>query len=384
MIRPARVATTGRLLLALVAAAAVTACAAPAAQETAAPPPSVTAARVLSRDVTEWHEFTGRLEAVQQVDVRPRVSGLVAAVHFREGALVRQGDVLFEIDPRPYQAEADRLRAELARARAGLARAASERDRAARLAAENAISQEEHDRRTSSAEEAAAQVAAVQAALRAAELDLEFTQVVAPISGRVGHAVVTAGNLVSSGPGDATLLTTLVSLDPIYASFEIDERSFLAFSGRTSRGPGAPAIDRVRMALAHESEFPRAGRLDFVDNQLDPETGTIRVRAVFPNGDGALTPGLFVRLHVTAGDAYRATLVRDEAIGTDLDKRFVYVVTPEQTIAYRPVALGPIVDGLRVVRDGLEPDDLVLVNGLQRVRPGTTVAAAVQPMEDAQ
>jgi RND family efflux transporter MFP subunit len=380
--------TTSRLaslaLLAAVAAASavLSGCASPAAQAAPPPAPPVTAARALARDVTEWNEFTGRLEAVHHVDVRPRVSGLIAAVHFTEGAIVRRGDLLFEIDARPFQAEVDRLRADLARARAAAARTAAERGRAQRLSAENAMSAEEHDRRSSSAAEAEAQVSAVEAALRSAELNFEFTRVIAPIDGRVGRAIVTEGNLVTSGPGDATLLTTLVSLDPIYATFEVDEPSFLAFQRATTAGRATVGAAVIRMALAGDTEFPREGRLQFLDNQLDPATGTIRVRAVFANTDGSLTPGLFVRLRMSGGKPYPAVLVQDQAIGTDLDKRFVYVVGDDQAIAYRPVRLGPIVDGLRVVRDGLQPQELVLVNGLQRVRPGAKVKAALQPMDE--
>jgi RND family efflux transporter MFP subunit len=372
-----------RLAAASLASILLAACASPAAQGAPPPAPPVTAAKAVARDVTEWNEFTGRLEAVHNVDVRPRVSGLVASVHFTEGALVRRGDVLFEIDPRPFQTDVDRLRADLARARAAFARTSAERDRATRLSAENAISTEEHDRRSSSAAEAEAQVSAVEAALRAAELNLEFTRVVAPISGRVGRAIVTEGNLVTSGPGEATLLTTLVSLDPIYASFEVDEQSFLAFQRNAAgtRGGTAARWGDIRMALAGDPDFPRTGRLQFLDNQLDAATGTIRVRAVFANADGALTPGLFVRLQMSASRPYPAVLVQDQAVGTDLDKRFVYVVGKDQAIAYRPVTLGPIVDGLRVVRNGLQPEEVVLVNGLQRVRPGAKVNAALQPME---
>jgi membrane fusion protein, multidrug efflux system len=228
------------------------------------------------------------------------------------------------------------------------------------------------------ADESDAQVEAVKAALRAAELNLEFTRVIAPISGRVGHAIVTEGNLVSSGPGEATLLTTLVSLDPIYASFEVDEPTFMAFRQNT----GTPK--QVRLALAGDEGFPREGRVDFVDNQLDPATGTIRVRAVFQNADRALTPGLFVRLQMPGRGAGTGVLIRDEAVGTDLDKRFVYVVANDQTIAYRPVTLGPIVEGLRVVRSGVAKDDLVVTRGLQRVRPGVKVTPELEPMEVAQ
>jgi multidrug efflux system membrane fusion protein len=362
-------------LLSLLMLALMSGCASPSAQAGDPPLPQVTAAHALSRPVTEWNEFTGRLEAVHHVDIRPRVSGVVAAVHFTEGALVRAGDVLFQIDPRPFQAEVDRLNAELQRAQATLTRTAAERDRAERLATGNAISAEEHDRRLASADEAAAAVQAVRAALRAAELNLEFTHVVAPISGRVGQAIVTEGNLVSSGPGVATLLTTLVSLDPIYASFEVDEPTFLAFR-QTAKAPS-----QVRLALAGDAGFPREGRVDFVDNQLDAATGTIRVRATFTNRDGALTPGLFVRIRLPGRDAGAGILVRDEAIGTDLDKRFVYVVGSDKAIAYRPVTLGPIVDGMRVVRNGVAANDLVVTRGLQRVRPGMKVTTELEAME---
>jgi len=379
-----RFASFAALSLLIATSFALAACASPAAQGAPPPAPPVTAARALARDVTEWSEFTGRLEAVHHVDVRPRVSGLIASVHFTEGAVVGPGDLLFQIDPRPFQAEVDRLRADLARAKAAFARTAAERERARRLSAENAMSAEEQERRASSATEAEAQVSAVEAALRSAELNLEFTRVIAPIGGRVGRAIVTEGNLVSSGPGEATLLATLVSLDPIYASFEVDEQSFLAFQ-RAAAGSGAAVAGRtgVRMALAGEADFPREGRLQFLDNQLDAATGTIRVRAVFPNAAGALTPGLFVRLRMSGGPPVPAVLVQDQAIGTDLDKRFVYVVGEDEAIAYRPVTLGPIVDGLRVVRDGLGAGELVLVNGLQRVRPGAKVKAALQPMAEA-
>lgn len=381
--RRPRTGGQSQLLAAVLLATAMmsAACAAPAAQAGAPPPAEITAAKAIDREITDWDEFTGRLEAVHHVEVRPRVSGLIASVHFDEGALVNRGDLLFRIDPRPFAAEVDRLSAELVRARAAAARSVAERDRAMRLAAEDAISAEEHDRRVSAAEEAAAQVNAVQATLRAAELNLEFTSVTAPISGRVGQAIVTEGNLVSSGPAAPTLLTTVVSLDPIYAAFEADEQTFLSLAHRAGGGRTRGSQVAVKMALAGEADFPRDGRLDFLDNQLDPATGTIRVRAVFANADGALTPGLFVRLRMPRHGTYAGVLIQDRAVGTDLDKRFVYVVTPDQTIAHRPVTLGPLVDGLRVVRSGVAADELVVINGLQRVRPGSKVKPVVAAME---
>jgi multidrug efflux system membrane fusion protein len=355
-------------------------CSQTAAQQGPPPAPQVTVAQVIEREVTEWDEFTGRLQAVDSVEVRPRVSGLISAVRFEEGAIVRRGDLLFQIDPRPFQAEVDRLRAELARARATGQRADSELQRAERLRTENAISREEHDRRAAFAQESAAQSAAVEAALRSAELNLEFTQVTSPIDGRVGRAIVTEGNLVSSGPGEATLLTTVVSLDPVYAYFDADEQIFLKYSAGGGHGPRGSQL-QIRMALANDEGFPRLGRMDFLDNQLDGATGTIRARAIFRNGDGQLTPGLFVRLRLAGTASYRGLLVQDRAVGTDLSKKFVYVVGPKNDVQYRTVTLGPIVDGLRVVRSGLEAGESVVVNGLQRVRPGVQVTPIVETMD---
>jgi multidrug efflux system membrane fusion protein len=370
------------LLTALAVIVLSAGCVQTSAQPGPPPPPQVTVASVVERDVTEWDEFTGRLQAVDSVEVRPRVSGLVSAVRFDEGAIVRKGDLLFQIDPRPFQADVDRLRAELNRARATGQRGASELQTAERLRTENAMSKEEHDRRAAFAQESTAQIAAVEAALRAAELNLEFTQVTSPISGRVGRAIVTEGNLVSSGPGEATLLTTVVSLDPVYAYFDADEQVFLKYSaaGHGARGRRGAELP-IRMALANDEGFPRVGQLDFLDNQLDGATGTIRARAVFRNTEGQLTPGLFVRLRLAGTKSYRGLLIQDRAIGTDLSKKFVYVVGPKNDVQYRTVTLGPIVDGLRVVRSGLEAGDSVIVNGLQRVRPGVQVAPVAETPE---
>jgi multidrug efflux system membrane fusion protein len=374
------------MVLAVMATAALSACARPAAQAAAPPPPQVTAAEVISRDLTEWDEFTGRLEAVNTVAVRPRVSGYVAAVRFEEGAIVSRGDLLFVIDPRPFQAEVDRLRAELLRARATIQRATSELQRAERLTTENAISHEELDRRAAFAQESAAQATAIEATLRAAELNLEFTRVTAPISGRVGRAIVTEGNLVSTGPGEATLLTTVVSLDPIYASFDADEQTFLRYGNLARAGKRASARQSglpIQLALAGDEAFPREGKMDFLDNQMDPTTGTIGARAVFRNADLSLTPGLFVRVRLPGTARYRGLLIQDRAVGTDLDKRFVFVVSAASEIEHRVVTLGPIVDGLRVVRSGLDPGEVVVVNGLQRVRPGVKVNVTAVSMEAA-
>jgi multidrug efflux system membrane fusion protein len=359
------------LMLLILPAALAAACNRADAQGASTPPPAgVTAAPVVAREITEWDEFTGRLEAVDSVAVRPRVSGYVAAVKFDEGSIVKRGDLLFLIDPRPFQAEVDRLRAELLRARATVERAENELRRAETLAAENAMSGEERGRREAFARESAAQVAAVEAALRAAELNLEFTRVTSPIDGRVGRAIVTAGNLVANGE---TLMTSVVSVDPIYATFEADEQTFLRYGDVARRGL------TIRMALANEKDFPREGKMDFLDNHINPATGTIRGRAVFRNTDRALTPGLFVRLRLPGSGSYPGVLIQDRAVGTDLDKRYVYVVE-NGAVEYREVELGPIVDGLRVVRNGLVEGDVVVINGLQRVRPGAPVKADVVAM----
>ena len=330
----------------------------------APPPPKVTVAEVVSREVTEWDEFTGRLEAVNSVSVRPRVSGYVSAIRFDEGAMVKKGDLLFEIDARPFQAEVDRLRAELMRVEATVRRAQSEIDRAQRLSKDNAMSPEEIDRRAAFAEEPKAQVQAVRAALRAAELNLEFTRVTSPIDGRVGRAIITAGNLVAQGE---TLLTTVVSLDPIRASFDADEQTFQRWTN--ARKTGLP----IQMAFAGDTGFPHRGELDFLDNQIDAATGTIRLRAVFRNKDLRLTPGSFVRLRLPGSNSYRAQLIQDRAVGTDLDKRYVYVVGKDGKTEYRVIQLGPVIDDLRVVRSGLNAGDVVVINGLQRIRPGVQV-----------
>lgn len=343
--------------------------------EAAPPAPKVTVAEVVQRDVMDWDEFTGRLEAVNSVAIRPRVSGFVSAVRFTEGALVHKGDLLFEIDARPFQAEVDRLHAELARAEATVRHARNDLERAQKLSSDDAMSPEEVDRRNATAEESEAQVRSVAAALREAELNLEFTHVTSPIDGRVGRAIVTAGNLVNSGPPEPTLLTTVVSLDPIYASFDADEQTFRRYMAGAPRS-GLP----IQMALAADQDFPHRGTLNFLDNQINAATGTIHGRTIFRNSDHALTPGSFVRLRVPGSAPYRALLIQDRAVGTDLDKRFVYVVG-KQGVEYRNVQLGPVIDGLRVVRSGLKAGDVVIVNGLQRVRPGASVDAEKVAME---
>jgi multidrug efflux system membrane fusion protein len=349
------------------------------------PPPAVTVAPVLARDINEWDEFTGRLQAVDQVEIRPRVSGYIKRVTFPEGKEVRKGEVLFEIDPRPYQADLARAEAQLEQARTASELAAREVERAQRLVSVKAISQEEFDSRTSAQANGLASVRAAEAAVQTARLNLGWTQVRSPIAGRVSNAQVTAGNLVQAGPPTATLLTTVVSLDPIYAYFEGDEQTYLKYTS-LARSGARPSSRDVRnpiyMGLANEEgQFPHKGYVDFVDNRLDPETGTIRARAVFSNKDRLFTPGLFARMKLVGSGRYHAALVLDRAIGTDQDKKFVLVLKPDKTVEYRSVQPGRLVDGLRVISSGLKGGEQIVINGLQRVRPGMKVTPTVASME---
>jgi multidrug efflux system membrane fusion protein len=349
------------------------------------PPPAVTVAPVLERDINEWDEFTGRLQAVDQVEIRPRVSGYIKRVTFPEGKEVRKGEVLFEIDPRPYQADLARAEAQLEQARTASELAAREVARAQRMVSVKAISQEEFDSRTSAQANGLASVRAAEAAVQTARLNLGWTQVRSPIAGRVSNAEVTAGNLVQAGPPTATLLTTVVSLDPIYAYFEGDEQTYLKYTtlARTGARPSSREVrNPIYMGLANENgQFPHKGYVDFVDNRLDPETGTIRARAVFSNKDRLFTPGLFARMKLVGSGRYHAALVLDRAIGTDQDKKFVLVLKPDKTVEYRSVQPGRLVDGLRVISSGLKGGEQIVINGLQRVRPGMKVTPSVASME---
>jgi RND family efflux transporter MFP subunit len=342
------------------------------------PLPEVTVAPAVDRTIADYDEFTGHFEAVQAVDVRPRVSGFIERVSFPEGSNVKQGDVLVTIDPRPYEAEVARSGAALEQAKTHEQLARQELERARRLVNTQAISREELDARTSTVAESEAAVRGAEASLRNAQLNLDWSTVRAPISGRVGRAEITAGNLVQSGPPSPSLLTTIVSLDPIYVYFDTDEQAYLKYVG-------APGVTRgqsrtVQIGLANESGFAREGTLDFVDNQLDRRAGTIRVRAVVRNPNHELAPGLFARVRLAGGERRTATLVQDQAIGTDQDRKFVLVLKPDSTVEYRAITLGRVVDGLRVVQTGLKPGDNVVINGLLRVRPGMKVAAKTGTM----
>jgi multidrug efflux system membrane fusion protein len=355
-------------------AAAVFVVAASACRKDAPPmqTPQVTVAPAIERVVADWDEFTGHFEAVNSVEVRPRVGGFLQRVGFVEGSMVHQGDVLFVIDQRPYEAEVARLEAVLAQARTRNQLAGMEVERAQKLVNTQAISREELDARTSGAAEGVAAIRAAEAALRVARLNLEWTVVRAPISGRVGRAEITAGNLVQAGAPSPTLLTTIVSVDPIYVYFDTDEQAYLKYMATTSAGPNGR---QVLIGLANETGFPHEARLNFVDNRVDGTNGTVSARAVLPNPNRLFTPGLFARVRLLGSARHPATLVQDQAIGTDQDRKFVLVLKSDNTVEYRPVVTGRVVEGLRTVQSGLKPGERVVINGLMRVRPGMKVAA---------
>ena len=335
-------------------------------------PPQVTVAPAIQKVVADWDEFTGHFAAVNAVEVRPRVSGFVQRVGFVEGATVHQGDVLFVIDQRPYAAEVERAEAVLAQARTRNQLAGVEVERAKKLVSTQAISREELDARTSGQAEGDAAVRAAEAAVRLARLNFEWTVVRAPISGRVGRAEITTGNVVQAGAPSPTLLTTIVSLDPIYVYFDADEQAYLKYIG----GQGGGAQGRqVQIGLANENGFPHEARLNFVDNRVDGSAGTISVRAVLSNPNQLFTPGLFARVRLLGNSRHVATLVQDQAIGTDQDRKFVLVLKADNSVEYRPVTLGRVFEGLRVIDTGLQPGERVVINGLMRVRPGMKVAA---------
>lgn len=365
-----------RYPLALLAVLVMSACGKAPEQAASMPASKVSVAKVLEQPVNEWDEFTGRLEAPETVQIRPRVSGQIDQVAFTEGALVKKGDLLFQIDPRPFQAEVRRLEAQLQQTRAAASRSDNAAQRGERLRQSNAISAELADSRTTAAQEARAAVAGIQAQLDLARLNLSFTRVTSPISGRVSRAAITAGNLVTA---DVTELTSVVSTDKVYAYFDADERVYLKYTELARQGRRG-ATTPVYLGLSNEDGNPHLGQMNFVDNQVNPATGTIRGRAVFDNSDGRFTPGLYARLKLVGSGTYSAVLITDEAVGTDLGKKFVLVMDGDNKSAYRAVELGPKIEGLRIVRSGLSKDDTIIVKGLQRVRPGSPVAPETIPM----
>ena len=340
-----------------------------AAVKPSAPAMEVDVAMVVSKTITDYQNYSGRLEAVDKVEIRPLVPGTIVAVHFADGALVKKGDALFTIDPRPYVAAVDQAAAQLAAAQARNGYTSTDAARAERLLADNAIAKRDYDEKQNASHEAAANLKAAQAALETAKINLTYTQITAPVSGRVSRAEMTVGNIVSTG-SSAPLLTTLVSVSPIYASFDVDEQTYLRYLSRDSR-----ASVPVSLGLANEEGFSREGKVASVDNQLDTGSGTIRVRARFDNADASLVPGLYARIKVGGGTPHPAVLIDDAAIGTDQDKKFVMVVDADNRVQYREVTPGTLSEGMRVIVKGLQPGERIVVNGLQRVRPNDVVKA---------
>jgi membrane fusion protein, multidrug efflux system len=366
--RPAFAAVASSLLIAM----AFAGCSSEAAPNSAPPPPEVSVAQVLSKQVQQWDEFTGRISAVETVELRPRVSGYVERVAYEEGQDVRKGDLLFVIDQRRYRAELDRAVANLERARSEARLAQMQDARAQALIEARAISREEFETRKAATAQGNATVRAAEAAVASARLDLQFTQVRSPIDGRAGRAMVTEGNLAQA---DATLLTTVVSLDPVHVYFDSDEQTYLRHNEISRNGERADNGNAVRVGLANESGYPHAGRVDFIDNQVDPRTGTIRARAVLPNPDRVFTPGLFARVQLAGGDRAQVMLIDDKAVLTDQDRKYVYVLGPDNEAVRKDVSLGRMAEGLRVVLSGLLPEDKVIVHGVQKVFfPGMPVA----------
>jgi RND family efflux transporter MFP subunit len=356
---------------------ALTACGEGAPKQAAPPPPAVTVAKPTKQQVVDYDEYVGRFIAVDSVEIRARVSGYLDKVHFKDGQIVKQGDLLFTIDRRPFETALAQTRATLAQARANLAFAESDLARASQLVRDRTITEQTFEQRTQAKRVADAAVAAQEAAVRQAELDIQFTELKAPVAGRIGDRRVSEGNLVTGGTGgNTTLLAMIVSIDPIRFEFTFDEASFLRYerlghigTEKDSRRTGL----EVQVKLIDESEFKHSGKMDFVDNVIERASGTIRGRAVLPNADGALTPGMFGRVRVPGSQAYEALLLPDAAIGSEQVRKFVLVVDNENIARTKYVTLGQLVGELRVIKEGVGPDDRVIVNGLMRARPGTKV-----------
>lgn len=350
----------------------------PAAAQAAPPaPPPVTVSAPVQKTVTEWDEYTGQFAAVDYVEIRARVSGYLTEIHFTDGQLVNKGDLLFIIDPRPYEIELQQAQAQHATAEATLDLANRELQRAATLREKDFVAQSTYDQRLQTMKSAAASVEAGKAAIRQAQLDLEFSHITAPVTGRISLHQVSIGNLVAGGSnGTPTLLTTIVSLDPIYLNFDMSEAQFLSYEravaeGRlkSNRGTGVPVFAR----LTDEQKWPREGTLNFVDNQVDRGAGSIRARGIFPNPNFFLTPGQFGRLRIPGSEPYQAILVPDASVVTDQSSKLILTVAEDGTVVPKPVRLGPMIDGLRVIRSGLDAKDRVVIDGLVRARPGTKV-----------
>ncbi len=342
------------------------------------PPPTVSIANPLEKDVVEWDEYTGRFDAVDTVEVRARISGVLTEVRFKDGAIVKKGDLLFVIDPRPFQRILDKDRATLQGAKVQLEFAQKDLERARPLVANQTISQQGFDQRTQAVRVAEASVLSAEASVHSSELDVEFTQIHSPITGRISRKLVSEGNFITGGSGSGTLLTTIVSIDPIYFYFDISEADFLKYK-RLSESGARPSSretpNPVELALQGDDGFPYKGYVNFVDNRIDQNTGSQRGRAIFQNPNGILQPGLFARARLIGSGKYKAVLLPDVAVATDQSNRFVFIVAEDGTVSTKPAVLGPLIDGLRVIRSGVSASDWVIVNGVQRARTGIKVKA---------
>jgi RND family efflux transporter MFP subunit len=372
-----------RLAAAFVVLAPVLAACGQGQPPAAPPPPAVTVAKPVERGVTDQDEYVGRFVAVDSVEVRARVSGYLDAIHFRDGQMVKQGDLLFTIDKRPFQNTVDQARGTLAQAKANLAFTETDLERAKQLVRDHTITEQGFDQRTQAFRNAQASVAANEAAVRQAELDLEFTELRAPVAGRIGDRRVSPGNLVTGGTGgNTTLLATIVSIDPVRFEFTMDEASYLRYERFSHSGKEVTGRDGgvlVDLKLLDEKGYDHRGYMDFIDNVIDKSSGTIRGRAVFSNPGGVLIPGMFGRIRVPGSPAYQALLVPDVAIGTEQVRKFVLAVDANNTAVQKYVTLGPLVDdNLRVIKDGISAGDRIVVNGLMRARPGQKVTPQEQ------
>jgi len=375
---------SSRVLTPLIAvlAGALAGCGDTAPPPAAVGPPSVTVALPTKRTVTDWDEFTGRFEAVEEVQVRARVGGFVNSVEFRDGAIVRAGDLLYVIDSRPFEAVAEQADGQLSDARAKAELAKRELDRALTLVQTSAVSESIVDQRRQTLQAAHAAEMQAEGALKAANLNIEFTHVLAPMAGRVSRHLVSVGNLVQGSEGNATLLTSIVTLDPIYIYFDVDEATYLKnnklwFEGRRPSSRDTP--NPVQVTLTGETKPSHDGKMDFLDNRLDVSTGTLRSRAVIPNKDFSILPGQFGRVRLIGSSPYEALLLPDTAIATDQSRKIVFVVKDDDTVEAKPVTLGPLDEGLRVIRDGLKAEDRVIVDGIQRARVGAKVTPHTAP-----
>lgn len=354
-----------------------------APQKLALPTPTVVISQPLVQNIVEWDEYTGRLQAVEAVDIRARVSGYLKQIGFKDGGKVKKGDLLFVVDPRPYLAQLHQGKAELDRAQSRLELAQNDVLRAERLLKEQAISEEEYDTRSKNSSQASAAVEAAKATLEMAQLNVDFTQIRAPIHGRISRKLITEGNLVNA---DATVLATIVSDNPMHVYVDADERSVLKYRRLGLEGKRQSARDvqiPVEMALMDEQAYPHKGYIDYVDPQVNPATGTVRARGVFDNPDDLLSPGLFARVRIPGSGQYQAVLINDRAIGMDQGQQFVMVVTPDNRAEYRAINTGRLHDGLRIVTSGLTGQEWVITTGLQFVRPGFAVVATRAPMQAA-